>query len=45
MPVERVPLSISQLCELIGVDPARFVAVEKRSTGLVIVLEPEEEKE
>lgn len=43
MPVERQPISVSQLSELIGVDPKRFIAVEKRSsTDLVIVLEPEE---
>ena len=28
MPVERVPISVSQLCELIGVDPKRFRGVE-----------------
>ena len=28
MPVERVPISVSQLCELIEVDPARFRGVE-----------------
>jgi len=30
MPVERHAISVSQLAELLGVDPARFVAVEKR---------------
>lgn len=46
MPAERVPISVSQLCELIEVDPKRFVAVEsekgRHSTRLFIVLEPVE---
>lgn len=52
MPVVRVPISVSQLCELIGVDPARFRGVEpdqckregepRDSSRLWIVLEPEE---
>ena len=28
MPIERTPISVSQLSDLLGVDPARFVAVE-----------------
>lgn len=50
MPVVKVPISVSQLCELIGVDPERFRAVEmdackregepRDSSRLWIVLEP-----
>ena len=50
MPLERVPISVSQLCELIEVDPSRFLAVEhdqckregepRNSSRLWIVLEP-----
>lgn len=28
MPVERRPISHSQLCELLGVEPARFIDLE-----------------
>ena len=57
MPVERIPISRDQFCELLGVDPKRFINVERApclredqrqgqgprvSTGLVLVLEPEE---
>lgn len=42
MPVERRAISVSQISELLGVDPARFIAVERlTSTMLQIVLEPE----
>jgi hypothetical protein len=37
MPVERRPISVSQLSELLGVDPARFVAIERTSTGWCVV--------
>lgn len=30
MPVERHPISVSQLADLLGLDPAAFVAIEKR---------------
>lgn len=53
MPVERIPISSSQLAELLDVDPARIVGVErdqaKREGEAVtrgrfwIVLEPKEE--
>ena len=52
MPVERRPIGVSQLCELLGVDPTRFVGIEpdrgvrgaekRDSTKWWIVLEPEE---
>jgi hypothetical protein len=44
MPVERISVSISQFCELVGIDPQRFVAIERASrtsTTVTIVLEPE----
>lgn len=41
MPVERHPISVSQLSELLGVDPARFVAVERRLQQWYVVTEPE----
>lgn len=44
MPVQRVPLSISQLAELVGVEPWRLLDIEvnrlKQTANLV--LEPEE---
>ena len=53
MGVERVAISVSQLCELIGVDPRRFVGVERdkgtregqsaNRSRLWIVLEPKPE--
>jgi hypothetical protein len=47
VPVVRTPISASQLAELLGVPPERFIAVERRWTpdykGWVIVLEPEEQ--
>jgi len=52
MPVERLPISVSQLSELLGVEPERFIGVEQEpvrhvegprsSTRLWIVLEKEE---
>lgn len=52
VPVERVPISVSQLCELIEVDPSRFRGVEpdqakregepRDSSRLWIVLEAQD---
>lgn len=49
MRVERVRLSVSQFCELIGVDPDRLIAVQregaqmgKKGSTMVLILEPEE---
>jgi hypothetical protein len=52
MPVDRVPISRSQLCGLLEIDPARLIAIEadpcSRTGGQRdperwwIVLEPEE---
>ena len=42
MPVERQPISVSQFCELLAIEPSRFIGIERRrhdSTGLLIVLE------
>lgn len=43
VPVVRVPLSISQFAELMGIDPERLVDVEvsRRSTQVTLVMEPE----
>lgn len=42
MPVERIPISCSQLAEVLGYEPARLIDVEKvNSTTFRIVLEPE----
>ena len=41
MPVERQPISVSQLSELLGVDPAQFVAVERRLRQWYVVTEGE----
>lgn len=41
MPVERHPISVSQFCELLAIDPTRFIGIERHSTGLYLVLEPE----
>lgn len=43
LPVERHPISVSQLSELLGVDPARFVAVQRRAHQWYVVIEPEQE--
>ena len=40
MPVDRTPISVSQLAELLGVDPARFLAVERILSQWYIVTEP-----
>jgi len=43
MPVIRQPLSVNQCCELLGIDPQRFICIEKVSSSLLtIVLEPED---
>ncbi len=44
MPVERHPISVSQFCELLALDPTRLIAVERRGrlgATLTIVMEPE----
>ena len=44
MPVERQAISVNQFCELLALDPQRFIAVERNrrdSTGLYLVMEPE----
>lgn len=43
MPVERRPISASQLAELLGEDPIRLLAIERVSTGFVIVTEPSDD--
>lgn len=46
MPVERYPVSHSQLAELLGYDHARFLAVERSNRndrGWVIVTEGEDD--
>lgn len=53
VPVERIAVSVSHLCELVGVDPQRFVAIERDEqkregapadrNRLWLVLEPEEQ--
>lgn len=43
MPVERHPISVSQLSELLGIDPARFLAVERRLHQWYVVTEPEDD--
>lgn len=53
MPLQRIPLSKSQLCELLGVEPEQFIDVERQqparegqrngqSVGWQIVMEAEE---
>lgn len=46
MPVQRTPISKSQLAELLGLEPGRFVAVEMRCDkdyrGWVVVTEGED---
>ena len=39
MPVLRTPISVSQISELLGIDPKDFVAMERASTGWCIVTE------
>lgn len=47
MPVERKQVSISQLAELVGVDPARLIDVDvhRPSQTAVLILEPEDDGE
>lgn len=46
MPVERRPISVSQFCELLGVEPHRLIAVTReggsKGSTMVLILEPEE---
>ena len=45
MGLVRVPLSVSQFSELVGIDPDRFVGVEvpaRRSGNVILVLEEED---
>ena len=44
MPIERQSISVSQLCELLAIDPQRFRNIEVRhrpSTTITILVEPE----
>jgi hypothetical protein len=44
MPIERHPISVSQFCELLALDPARFYGVERGPRGsstLTILMEPD----
>ena len=42
MPIERHEISVSQFCELLALDPARFVGVARLKNGsITILLEPE----
>lgn len=44
LPVERRWISVSQLAELLGIEPERFRAIERSrsdSTGVTLVLEPD----
>lgn len=43
MPVERREVSVSQFAELMGLEPERLIAVERRGSTMVLVLEPEAE--
>lgn len=45
MPVDRVPISISQFAELLAIEPKRLIAVEvdRRSSTVMLVMEPEED--
>jgi hypothetical protein len=51
MPVKRIPISRAMFCELLGIDPSRFIGMDRErceregqpcSTGLLIMVEPEE---
>lgn len=42
MPVQRSAISVSQLAELMGVDPARFIAIEKRGREWCVVTEEDD---
>lgn len=40
MPVERIPVSVSQFCELLALDPARFVGVDvDRAHSTITILQ------
>ena len=43
MPLVREPMSVSQFCDLLGVEPWRYVRIETdlRSTSVLVVLRPE----
>lgn len=47
VPVDRVPVSISQFCGLLDLDPQKLIAVEveRKSSRVVLVMEPETEAE
>lgn len=44
MPVERQPISVSQFCNLLEIEPSRFIGVEyhRQRSSLAILLEPED---
>ena len=42
MPVERVPISLSQFGDCVGYDPERILGVEFTRSTVILVLEPEE---
>lgn len=42
MPVERYPISRSQFCELVGIDPVRLCDIEYRRETITLCLEPVE---
>lgn len=42
MPVHRTAISVSQLADLLGVEPAQFVAVERRCDGWYVVSEDDD---
>jgi len=46
MPMIRVPVSVSQLADLVDVEPWRLngVEVDLRNSSVVLVLEPEDRK-
>lgn len=39
MPVHRTPISVRELADAVGVEPAQFVAVERRRDGWYVVSE------
>ena len=45
-PIVREPMSVSQLSELLGIEPWRFIAIETdlRSSTVQIVLQPPDRK-
>ena len=42
MPVVRTPISVRELADAVGVEPERFVAIEKRPEGWYVVTEPDD---